>query len=89
MNVNGCLEKKNLEKCESNYKKGYKYEEPLNYFEKPLNYEFENSIKVNILETILRKAIGKNLIEIYSFSMEFQKELSWIDKIQKVTILST
>ena len=29
------------------------------------------------------------LIEIYSFLMELQKELSWIDKIQKVTILST
>ena len=29
------------------------------------------------------------LIEIYSLLMELQKELSWIDKIQKVTILST
>ena len=29
------------------------------------------------------------LIEIYSFLMELQKELSWIDEIQKVTILST
>ena len=31
----------------------------------------------------------KKLIEIYSFLTELQKELSWIDKIQKVTILST
>ena len=46
--------KQNLEKCELNYKKGYKNEGPLNYFEKILTYEFENSIKVNILGTFLK-----------------------------------
>ena len=33
--------------------------------------------------------IAMKITEIYSFLMELQKELSWIDKIQKVTILST
>ena len=36
-----------------------------------------------------KKAIVKKLIEIYSILMEMQKELSWIDKFQKSTVLST
>ena len=35
--------------CELNYKKGNRNEGPLNYFENILTYEFENSVKVNIL----------------------------------------
>ena len=54
MNINGCLEKKNLEKYELNYKKGYKKERPLIFFEKKLTYEIENSIKI-IIGNIFRK----------------------------------
>ena len=51
MNANECLEKiETGENCDLNYKKGYKNEGPLNYFEKILTYEFKNSMKVNILK---------------------------------------
>ena len=57
MNVNGGLEKQNLEKFELNYKKGKKTNEgSLNYFEKILTYELDNSIKVNVLGIFLKQS---------------------------------
>ena len=37
-----------------NYKKEYKKEGPLNYFEKMLTYGFKNSTKVNSLGTFFK-----------------------------------
>ena len=62
--------------------KRYENEGPLNYFEKTLTYEFENSNKVNILGA-KSKVIMKKPIEIESFLTELRKELSWIDKNSK------
>ena len=81
--------KNRIWKCELNYKKGYKNEGPLNYFEKILTYEFEHSIEVNILGTFLKKQPCEEANWELQFLMELQKELSWIDKTQKVTVLST
>ena len=55
MNVKGSLEKKNLQECELNVKKGYKNEGPLNYFEKKRTHEFEKSIEVINLGIFLKK----------------------------------